>query len=391
MTKRAIAMSVVFLAVGLGAWGGPARAQEVTGSLRSGLYSDDDSTTVWRSLLAVDAAWSSWHLFLKESVDVISSASIDVRMSSNIDATSGASRVEMSDTRFETTIGTSHDDSHGHVVTLSGVFALEGDYQSYGMGLSGSYDLEGRRTTLLGSASFNHNIVGFKFKPAFSENLESVSYTVGVAQVLGASDAVRLRYDGQILSGYLASPYRTVRFGDWTVSQSDRGALVFANTTGLPAGLAENLPSLRVRHAAVLEWIHGFGDALGLLALVRLSDDSWSVRALSVGADLRYGPGNWLFHGGYRFYLQGAADFFQDKYVNDPSTYAHYASDKELGDERGHIGSADASYAFRDFPSNGMKTWLDLQLNLLYYDYPGFTLLPSRTSVFGELGLRVGF
>jgi hypothetical protein len=360
--------------------------------VRSGLYSDDDSTTVWRSLVAADAAWSAWHLFLKESVDVISSASIDVRMSPKLDAMTSASRVEMSDSRFETTIGTSHDDGGGHILTVSGVFALEADYQSYGAGVSGSYDLEGRLTTLLGSASFNYNSVGSKFDKGLAESLESVSYTLGVVRVVSVSDAVRLRYDGQIFTGYQASPYRSVRFGDWTVSEDNRGALVFGGgVIGDRRGLPENVPDLRVRHAAVVEWTHGFTDTLALLALARVSDDSWNVRALTVGGDLRYGPGDWLLHAGYRFYLQGAADFFQDKYVLAPENYVHYTSDKELGDERGHIVDADASYAFRDFPSKGMKTWLDLQVDVLHYAYPGFTLLPSRTSVFGELGLRLGF
>ena len=370
---------------------GLASAQEVTGSLRSGVYTDDDSTTVWRSLLNADVAWSEWHLFLKESVDVISSASIDVRMSPKLDAMSSASRVEMSDSRFETTIGTSHDDGRGHVVTLSGIFALESDYQSYGAAVSGSYDLEGRLTTLLGSISFNHNIVGSHFEKGLAATLESVSYTVGIARVLTQSDALRLRYDGQIFSGYQESPYRSVRFGDWSVSDGSRGELVFANTIGSRLGLDENVPDLRVRHAAVLEWIHAFSGTLGLLTMARGSDDSWDVRALSLGADLRWGPGDWLLHGGYRFYVQGAADFFQDKYVMAPENYKNWTSDKELGDERGHIVTADASYGFHDFPSVGVKTWLDLQVNVLHYSYPGFTLLPSRTSLFAQLGLRLGF
>ena len=124
---------------------------------------------------------------------------------------------------------------------------------------------------------------------------------------------------------------------------------------------------------------------------MRLSDDSWNVRGLTAGADLRFSPGSWLLRGGYRYYLQGAADFFEDKYVMAPSSYDHYTSDKELGDERGHIGSADLSYGIRDFPSTGQRTWLDLQVDVLYYQYPGFSLLPSRTSFFGAIGARIGF
>jgi hypothetical protein len=75
----------------------------------------------------------------------------------------------------------------------------------------------------------------------------------------------------------------------------------------------------------------------------------------------------------------------------DPSNYDFYTSDKELGEERGHIGSLDLAYLFSDRRAAGPKTQLDGRVMVLYYQYPGFPLISSRASVFAELGLRFDF
>jgi hypothetical protein len=373
----------------------------VSGALRQGIYTDSDRTQVLRSLATVDAGLSSWHLSAKESVDIVSSASLDVRSSPALDAMSSASSLAMSDRRFETTLGIGFDDTRGHSLSLSLVHALERDYTSVGAGLSGALDVNGRNTTLMGSFGANHNSISSIIDPGFARTMDALSYSAGIAQVLGQSDALRLRYDGQYMSGYQASPYRTVRFGDWTVStararrdddgEGGGGAMVFADTIGPVGGLAEKVPDLRVRHAAVLEWLHALGDGVGVLASARLARDSWGIDGATVGADLRLGNEDWLVCLGYHFYLQTAASFFQDKYVMASDSYAYYTSDKELGEQRGHIASVDLRFTLRGWPSPGTKSYLDLQVDGLHYDYPGFTLLPSRNSLFAAIGLRIGF
>jgi uncharacterized protein DUF3570 len=372
---------------------GTAGAQEVKGSLREGIYSDTDHTQVIRSLAAVDAAWSGIHLSVKESVDVVSSASLDVRSSAALDAVSSASAraAGMSDNRFETVVGASYDDGRGHVAGLSAVYATERDYTSLGAGVTGSWDLAARNFTLLGGGHVNHNEVWSIIDPAFQGTLDEIGYSLGVAQVLSTSDVIRLRYDGSYGSGYQASPYRTVRFGDWFVASGRGGLLTFSNTIGSAAGMPEKVPTVRVRHAGVLEWVHGFGAGVALLTQARVARDSWGVLGGTFGADLRVAGDPWQLRAAYHFYIQGPADFFADKYTMAPESYTYYTSDKELGAERGHIGSLDLGLALRDWPSEGRASAIDLQLDVLRYDYPGFALLPSRTSVFVELGLRLDF
>ena len=170
-----------------------------------------------------------------------------------------------------------------------------------------------------------------------------------------------------------------------------RGTLSFTGTIGSPDGLPETVPETRARHAVVVEWLHALGDDVGLSSHVRLARDSWGVLAATVGADLRAVMGDWQLRVGYRFYIQRAADFFADKYMSAPDSYTYYTSDKELGAERGHTGSVDVGYVAKDWPAGGMTTQIDLMVDALHYDYPGFALLPSRDSVFAQIGLRFVF
>lgn len=366
------------------AMAGSAAAQEVTAGVRGGVYRDDDDTQVVRTLANVAALLSKWRISANESVDVVSSASIDVRTSPHIDAMTSASKVAMSDHRFETTLGVSHDDGRGHVLGVSLVHAIESDYQSVGGALSVAWDVASRNTTLLASVGANHNQVGSIFDRDFSATMDSLSYSLGVAQVLSPYAAVRLRYDGSAADGYQASPYRAVRFGDWSVTRSrENGMYTFSNTL---ASLDEKVPEDRVRHAVVAEWVQSLGRSAGLATSLRLATDSWGVRSLTAGADARVAVTDATqLELGYRFFLQDRADFFQGKYTQDPSMYTYYTSDKELGDEHGHVGSVALRWA------PGKKLQLDARLDLLHYTYPGFLLIGARNSVLAEAGLRIDF
>jgi uncharacterized protein DUF3570 len=392
VSGRAPRAAAVALLVAAGPGPTPARAQEIDATLRGGLYQDGDRTQVVRSLAMAAARWGRWGVSAREAVDVVSSASIDVRSSPFLDAVSGASTTHphMSDTRYETTLAGSWDDHDGRTFSVSAVYAMEIDYRSVGGGVQGSLDLAERNTTVFGGVNATRDTVTSVDDPRFQRDLGEVGYSAGVAQVLGPDDAARLRYDGGYLGGYQASPYRAVRFGDWTTAPRPGGeGLLFLNTIGPPSGLPESLPTVRLRHALVAEWVHAVGARFGLLAQARGSADSWGVRAGSLAAELRFARARWQARLGYRFYAQGAADFFQGKYTMAPAAYTYYTADKELGEERGHDGSFDLSYATRDPLLPGIRATIDARIQLWRYDYPGFPLLDGRTSVFTELGVRL--
>jgi hypothetical protein len=329
-------------------------------------------------------------------VDIVSSASLDVRTSpalSRVDVVTSASGRSstsggtMSDKRVAVTGTGGWKDNSGHAASLTTAFAAEADYVSVSAGLNGSFDVLDRTTTFLGGATVTQNWVASVLDRSFRQTMHALAWSGGIAQVLTPDDALRLRYDGAIDLGYQASPYRNVRFGDWTTVTGANQQIQFANTIGSPDGLPEHEPDTRVRHAVDLEWVHALGDVVGLHSDVRLGADSWGVESAAAGLDLRAALPSWRLRLGYRLYLQAAADFFEDKYTQAPSSYAYYSSDKELGREVGHIVDLDVAGVLRDAEPGGTRILFDARVVGLYYRYPGFVLLTSRASVFAEIGL----
>jgi hypothetical protein len=379
----------------------PGAGSTWSGAGRLGLYTDSDQTSVYRGLAAVSGNFPHWNLGASVAVDVVSSASVDVRSSpglSKVDVTTTASGStstsggRMSDRRIAGNLAGGWHDSDGHALNFSTSYANERDYDSVAGGVNGAFDVNHRLTTLMGGVSYTHNWIASVLDPTFAHTNDELGWSGGVAQVLSRSDALRLRYDGAAAFGYQASPYRNVRFGDWStsVSTSLGGAqhITFLNTTGSADGLPETVPDRRVRHALVLEWVHSFAQGLALYAQARLGIDSWGIESATGAVELRAATTLWRLRLGYRFHAQTAADFYQSKYLQSSDHYAYFTSDKELSSELGHIGSLTISRVIKQPNHPGDATALvDLSLHVLHYDYPEFVLLPSRTSGFIELGL----
>ena len=369
----------------------------VTGTARLGIYTDSDKTTVWRALGVVGKTFGQWSLSGSFGVDAVTSASVDVRASPALGAVdvitsasgnSSTSGGQMSDTRYQGTTTAGWQDSDGHVASSTVAVATERDYASVSGGLSGSYDVLRRSTTLLAGITAADNWVSSVLDPSLHRKMFSVNGSLGVARVLTKNDALRLRYDGKVDDGYQASPYRSVRFGDWTTTTGEYGQIMFAHTIGDAAGLPEKLPGIRTSHALTLEWVHSLGDGIGLHPSVRAGHDSWGISSLAPSLELRIARKNWRLQLGYRFYLQSHASFFQGKYTEDPSMYAYYTSDKELGSQVGHLVDAQLTTAITDHDRpNDTRTMLFLRTTVFRYSYPGFEFLRDRSSAFFEAGL----
>ena len=372
--------------------------EPITGTVRAGAYTDSDKTTVLRVMGAVGHNFGNWVFNASVDVDSVTSASVDVRSSpglSKVDTVTSASGRssttggEMTDTRYQVTGGAGWKDTSGHALNLTGSAASENDYQSISGGLNGSYDILDRNATLLGGFTLTDNWVSSVLDSTIHRKMVAVGWSGGVARVLSPDDAIRVRYDGKDDVGYNSSPYRNVRFGDWT-AQLGSQKITFMNTIGSADGLLEKTPETRLSHALVGEWVHSLSPGIGLHPELRLSHDSWGVSSLSAGLDLRIARESWRLQVGYRYYLQSGADFFQDKYTLDPAMYTYYTSDKELGSQNGHLGRLDLAHVLIG-PNNPNDTrlMLNLQLQAVHYNYPGFVLLPTRDSVFGLVGISL--
>jgi hypothetical protein len=374
-----------------------ATSAPTTGALRAGIYADSDQTIVFRALAALGGSAGRWSLGGSFALDVISSASVDVRSSpalSMVDVMTSASGRsstsggKMSDRRLLGTFGAGYHGEGGRNLNFNVAYANENDYDSVSAVANGSIDLFHRMTTLLGGASVTYNWIGSVLDPTFARTMYALGWAAGIAQVLSPRDALRLRYDGSYASGYQASPYRNVRFGDWTTTVGAHRQIVFANTIGTAAGLPETEPDTRTRHALTLEWLHSFAPSLAIHASATAGTDSWGLTSGAGGLDLRVSTEAWRLELGYRFYGQGAADFYLPRYTNDPSTYRYFTSDKELGQEWGHAPRIDVARVLKQPSHPGdSRALLDVQLLGMYYQYPNFPLLASRWGVFLDVGL----
>ncbi len=368
-----------------------------TGTARAGVYRDSDQTTVWRFLGIVGQTLGKWELSAGLGVDAVTSASVDVRSSpvlSKVDTVTSASGRsstsggQMTDTRYQGTVGAGWKGSEGRALNLTSAIAKESDYASVSGGINGSLDVLDRTTTLLGGVTITDNRVSSVIDAAIHRKMFAAAWSLGVARVLTPEDAVRLRYDGKVDAGYIASPYRSVRFGDWMATLGGQ-QITFTNATET---LPEREPERRLSSALVFEWVHSLAPGVGLHPQLRVAHDSWGVQSLTAGADLRIARPSWRFEAGYRFYLQAAADFFSDKYVDGSTMYEYYTSDKELGRQVGHLGHVNLAVVLIEPDTvGGSRMLLNLQVAAMHYAYTGFTLLPSRDSVFTSAGVSWEF
>lgn len=399
-SPRAARRLALALGAGLVLAGAPAaRAQESpeaehgTVSVRGGVYQDSDETRVVRTLASGQVRVGPIDLSLDQSIDVVSSASIDVRTSPVLDAMSSASVVEarMTDRRFETSLAARLDDDAGRSATLAPFVALERDYRSLGAALRGSLDAFQRNTTFLGGVVVAVDRSSSVFDDRLAQGLTSVSYAAGAAQVVSRRAVARLRYDGAVRVGDQGSLYRYVRFGDWhTAPRPDGEGLYFFHTIGPAGGYREQLPDLRLRHALTAEWVQEVLPDLGVLASYRASGDDWGVYSHTVAGELRWHAAErWLVTGTGRYVYQDAADFWAARYLSAMDTYAHFTSDKELGELRGQDLGLDLQLIL---PEDGVvRGRVELAAHLIHYRYPGNVLIAERTAVFGELGAALEF
>lgn len=336
--------------------------------------SDSDHTTIvsphirWQGNAGehtqIDAAYT---------VDVWSSASIDVR-------TSATKRPRITEQRDEL------DFSATHVIdelTLGASYrySRENDYVSHGGTVSASQDLAGRATTLAASLGVTADQVGRAGYPQFSESLTTVNLRLSLTQVLDPDTIASLTYERIQIGGYQASPYRYVG-----IDGSAGGFCLPTATQCLP----ERVPSERGRNALAVLAKRAFGASMSAGVSYRFYLDDWGLSSHTLDAQVSLLPSEvWLLSLGYRYYTQGAVDFYRAMYMStDDLTYL--TRDRELSP----LSSGRISLELRrdfEFPANqhALRTLLNLaRTDYSYDDFPGLdqvTAYEATLSLAGEL------
>lgn len=265
--------------------------------------------------------------------DLISSASIDVKLSASpyhenrkqnsasVDYLHGKSTYSMGfinssepDYKSNTTYYSISQDMFGDLTTIS---------MSYRRGWDKVYrDIKDATT---------HQIIN---DPAFHDIADHRGYAVGLTQILTRNLIFNFNYEAITDQGYLASPYRKIRFADPTVA-------------GKGYQLADQIyPRTRTSNAASGQLKYYLPWRAAVTGQYRYFTDTWGIVAHTIELDYTHPAWKrWVFDGRFRYYRQNAANFYSDLYPR--ANYANFmARDRELATFNSYTVGIGASYEF---------------------------------------------
>lgn len=340
------------------------------------MYADDDRTTVWRPRVTgaaerpegfrVGASWMA---------DVVSSASIDV-------LSRASQRIE--ETRHEMGVRGAWLGSDSSELSVGYLYGFEPDHASHTVSLGAAADLDDARLWN-GSAGLALSTarIGTVVDERFEEHSRTVVLSARLARVVNPRTVLRGGLELGGVFGFQASPYRTVRLGDWTAEpytgdDPDATPWVFSGVTGV---VRESHPERRLRARAVVDGVRALGKRAAIQGALSGYADDWGMLAGTLRGELRWEPHRvWMFRLGLRAYLQDAVWFWRRRYIDGQETRGHVTDDKELGPLRSFGALAAVSATLERFA-------LGARVELVRYAYPEFTLLPHKHALIVQLGV----
>ncbi|MGB6603717.1 MAG: DUF3570 domain-containing protein, partial [Steroidobacteraceae bacterium] len=296
--------------------------------------------------------------------DMISSASIDVRLSAS----------PYHEIRKQKSIGAEY--LHGKTTYSVGyINSVEPDYRADTTYYSVSQDMFGDLTTVtLGykrawdriyrdicnaphpDGTYCPDIIN---DPTFHQQADHRGYTFGVSQIITRNMLLDLNYEIDTDQGYLANPYREIRY---------------LSPGGLGFTLAPQVyPNTRTSNAASVLVKYYLPWRAALTAQYRYYHDTWAV----VGDTFELGYTlpvwhRWVFDTNLRYYTQSHASFFSDLFPR--ADYQNYeARDRELAAFESYTAGFGASYEF-DIPKVPWihKSSASLRVDRMFIDYSDY-------------------
>ena len=261
-------------------------------------------------------------------VDKVSGASIDVL--------SQASVIKDERKQKTGTVEYLHDKT---TYSLSYINSTERDYISDTTHFSLSQDMFGDLTTLSLGWSYTRDKVGENDGTAFIPKVvwlghaESQDYDVGVSQILTRNLIAGLNFEVITDSGYLANPYRSIRYLDPT------------NPKGYSLA-SQVYPDTRTSTAIQAEAKYFLPWRAAVTGSYRYYNDTWGVTGNTYELDYTHPLHNiWIFEGRLRYYKQSHATFYSDifPYANAQNFEAR---DQDLASSENTTIGAKVTYAF---------------------------------------------
>lgn len=302
--------------------------------------------------------------------DLISSASIDVKLSAS----------PYHETRKQE--GGSVDYLHGKTIYTAGyIHSREPDYEANTGYWSISQSMFGDLTTVtLGYRrgwdniyrdlrdSTTHRIYT---DPKFHQRADHQAYSLSLSQILTRNAILDLSFEAITDEGYLANPYRQIRYFDPTVpgKQFTLASQIYPNTRTSSAGSAELKYYLPFRAAVTGQY--------------RLFNDTWGITGHTLEVDYTQ-PAfrHWIFDGSFRFYRQNHANFYSDLFPR--ANYSNFmARDRELAAFHSLSLGLGAAYEFHvPYAPWINKSSLNFHFNHLIIDYSDF-----RNALYSQYGV----
>ncbi len=291
--------------------------------------------------------------------DLISSASIDVKLSAS----------PYHETRKQE--GASVDYLHGKTIYTAGyIHSREPDYKADTSYFSVSQSMFGDLTTVtMGYRRgwdnvyrdirlADHQIVN---DPAFHQQADHRAYSVGVSQILTRNAIFDFNFEGITDQGYLASPYRKIRYFDATVP-------------GKEFTLADQVyPGTRTSTATSGQLKYYLPYRAAVTGMYRYFNDTWGINGHTVEVSYTQPAyGHWIFDGSVRYYRQNAATFYNDLFPR--ANYQNFMGrDRELAAFHSLTLGFGAAYEFHvPYAPWINKSSLNFHFNRMMIDYSDY-------------------
>ena len=261
-------------------------------------------------------------------VDQVSGASIDVL--------SQASVIKDKRKQATGTVEYVHDKT---TYTLSYINSRERDYISNTTHFSLSQDMFGDLTTLTLGFSRTRDEVGENNGTAETPivawlgHADTRSYDAGLAQILTKNLIAGVNLEVITDAGYLANPYRSIRYLDPT------------NPKGYSLA-SQVYPDTRTSTAVQTQAKYYLPYRAALTGSYRFYRDTWGVIGNTYEVDYTHPIRNlWILEGRLRYYKQGSAVFYSDLFPYADSQN-FMARDQDLAAQDNTTIGAKATYAF---------------------------------------------
>ncbi len=295
------------------------------------VYNGGDITIEGPSVLVRKKVGDNLSLSANYYEDMISSASIDVKLSAS----------PYHETRKQESLGA--DYLHGKSTYSVGfITSKEPDYKANTSYFAVSQDMFGDLTTLTLGYRRAWDQVFRDIKtpsgvlendPTFHQRADHRGYSLSLTQILTRNAILAFNYELLTDQGYLANPYRKIRY----LSPGQGAGFTLADQV---------YPNTRTSHSASAQLKYYLPYRAALTAQYRFFRDTWGIRANTVELDYTHPVWKrWIFDASLRYNRQSAADFYSDLFPR--ANYQNFMGrDRELAAFNSYTLGAGASYQF---------------------------------------------